>query len=187
MTITAVSSGFTAEVIGKTLNGDRLVNCIQCGTCGGSCPSGAVMDYTPRALFAMINAGEREAVLSANTMWQCVSCYSCTARCPQEIPITDLIYTLKRMAIREGFASNHDAVALARTFTRFVDKYGRVFEGGLAIRYHLVHRPIAAMRMMGLGLAMVRHGRLALRPKKIREREQLQNIVRKARELGGVS
>ena len=41
--------------------------------CGGSCPKGADMQYTPRAIFALINADEREKVLTSNTMWCCVS------------------------------------------------------------------------------------------------------------------
>ena len=187
MSTTAARNGFAQQVMEETPHGERLTVCLQCGTCAGSCPNGAEMEYTPRALFGLIQAGEREEVLSANTMWQCVSCYFCTSRCPQEIPVTDLLYTLKRMAIREGYASNPDAVALARTFTGFVERYGRVFEAGLATRYHLVHRPVAAMRLTGLGLSMIQHGRMALRPKKIREREQLQSIIRRARELGGVS
>ena len=42
----------------------RLRHCIQCGTCGGSCPSAADMDHTPRELFAMIRAGMRDEVLA---------------------------------------------------------------------------------------------------------------------------
>ncbi|MBK6710249.1 MAG: 4Fe-4S dicluster domain-containing protein [Chloroflexi bacterium] len=49
--------------------------CIQCGTCGGSCPSGQDMDHTPRQLFAMIRADMRDEVLRSNTPWYCVSCY----------------------------------------------------------------------------------------------------------------
>ena len=76
------------------------MQCLQCGSCGGSCPSAADMDYTPRALFALINAGDEEEVLDSNTPWFCVSCYTCMVRCPQQIPITDIMYTLKQMAIR---------------------------------------------------------------------------------------
>ena len=36
-----------------------------------------------------------------------------------------------------------DAPALAKTFTDFVDKYGRSFEFGLATRYHLLNRPLS--------------------------------------------
>jgi heterodisulfide reductase subunit C len=145
------------------------------------------MDYTPRALFALIQMGERETVLEANTMWQCVSCYFCTSRCPQEIPITDVMYTLKRMSIREGFARNTDAPALASTFAKYVDRYGRSFEMGLASTYLLLRRPMSAVKTAGLGMSMMRRGRMSLRPTKIREIEQLQAVIAKARELGGVS
>ena len=76
------------------------------------------MQYTPRTIFAMINADRREDVLSANTMWCCVSCYFCTTRCPQQIPITDIMYALKRLAIAEGFAKDTDAPALAQDVYR---------------------------------------------------------------------
>ena len=40
----------------------------------------------------------RDDVLSSNTMWCCVSCYFCTTRCPQQIPITDIMYALMKYA-----------------------------------------------------------------------------------------
>ena len=174
---------FIEEVIEATPGGERIVHCLQCGSCGGSCPSGADMEYTPRTLIAMINAGDREAVLAANTMWACVSCYFCTTRCPQEIPITDIIYTLKRMAIAERRYHGTDAPALAKTFTDFVEKYGRSYEAGLATGYHLLHRPLGVMKMMPMGVQMFAKGRMAILPTKIRQIEQLQAIIRKAKEL----
>jgi len=181
----ATPNEFLNQVIDATPGGERLSCCIQCGTCGGSCPSGAEMQATPRHVFALIHAGMRDAVLAMNTMWKCVSCYLCTSRCPQNIPITDVMYTLKRMAVREGLARDTDAPALARTFTGYVDRYGRSFEFGLASRFYLMHRPASALRMGPLGLSMFKHGRMSLRPTKIRGIEQLQTIIRKAKELGG--
>lgn len=57
------------------------------------------MDHTPRALFALLRAGERDTALRSNTPWICVSCYNCVVRCPQDIHITDVMYALKSMAI----------------------------------------------------------------------------------------
>jgi heterodisulfide reductase subunit C len=57
---------FLEEVSAATAGVSRLEMCIQCGTCGGSCPPAADMDHTPRALFAMIRAGMREEALSSN-------------------------------------------------------------------------------------------------------------------------
>ena len=174
---------FLAQVIEATPGGERLAHCLQCGSCGGSCPSGPDMVHTPRTIFAMINAGEREQVLSANTMWVCVSCYFCTTRCPQEIPITDIMYTLKRMSVAERLYHDTDAPALAKAFTDFVDRYGRSFELGLATSYHLLNRPLQALKMGPMGLAMFRRGRMALTPSKIKNLGQLQAIIRKAKDL----
>ena len=180
-------SSFLREVIRETPGGERIVHCLQCGSCSGSCPNGPDMQYTPRTLFAMINANERTKVLESNTMWCCVSCYFCTTRCPQSIPITDIMYCLKRMAIREGLAKDSDAPALAKTFTGLLDRYGRSFELGLASRFYLFSKPLALLRMGPLGLSMFTRGRMSLVPKRIKGIEQLQAIIKKAREVGGAS
>lgn len=175
---------FIERVISNTPGGERLMHCIQCGTCGGSCPSGADMNHTPRAIINMIRAGEKEQVLSSNMLWACVSCYFCTSRCPQEIPITDIIYTCKRISIAEKAYKETDAVALAQTFTGYVDKYGRSFEFGLATGYHLLNRPLKMMAMGPMGMAMFSRGRMALTPSKIKNIGQLQAIIKKARQIG---
>ncbi|RME75504.1 MAG: heterodisulfide reductase [Chloroflexi bacterium] len=180
---------FLEEVIAQTPGDPRLEMCIQCGTCGGSCPSGPDMDYTPRALFAMIKAGMKDAVLRSNTPWFCVSCYYCMVRCPQEVHITDLMYTLKRMAVQEGLyheSSASTAPEFSGTFIDYVENYGRSFELGLATRYHLRHNPMGAVKMAtSLGLGMLRKGRMDLNPKRIKGIKQLQAILEKAKALGG--
>jgi|SRR3990172_6380810 len=178
---------FLDEVVKETPGGDRIVRCMQCGSCGGSCPNGPDMDHTPRTLFALINAGQRERVLSSNTMWCCVSCYACTTRCPQNIPVTDIMYALKRISLREGMAGGTDAPALARTFTGLLYRYGRSFEFGLASRYYLFNKPLSMLRMGPLGLSMFTKGRMSLVPTSIRQLDQLHAIIHKARELGGAA
>ena len=179
---------FMAEVIAATPGSDpRLDRCIQCGTCGGSCPSGPDMEHTPRQIFAMIEAGMKDGVLRSNTPWYCVSCYYCMVRCPQEIHITDIMYTLKRMAIQEGLyheSSAADAPDFSETFIDFVENYGRSFELGLATRYHLRPHPLGAVKMAGFGLGMLRRGRMDLTPTRIKGIGQLKAILAKAKDLG---
>ena len=174
---------FLDEVVAATPGHSRLEMCIQCGTCGGSCPSGADMDHTPRALFAMIRADMREAVLRSNTPWYCVSCYYCMVRCPQEVHITDVMYSLKRMSIREGYARHEDAPDFSQTFIGYVERYGRSFELGLATRYHLTHSPLRKVGIGTLALDMFSRDRLALTPQKIKGMEGLHAILEKAKQL----
>lgn len=147
------------------------------------------MEHTPRQLFAMINAGMRREVYRSNTPWYCVSCYYCMVRCPQEVHITDLMYTLKRKAIQEGEyheSSAADAPEFSETFNDFVENYGRSFELGVAARYHLRHHPLDAIRIAStIGLDMFRKGRMDLTPTRIKGIDQLKAILSKAKELGG--
>lgn len=179
---------FMDEVINQTPGNNRLAYCIQCGTCGGSCPSGADMEHTPRALFQMIKGGFREMVLRSNTPWYCVSCYYCTSRCPQNIHITDIMYTLKRMALKEGYyreSSASEAPAFSSTFIDYVENYGRSFELGLATRYLLRYNPLGMVQMAGMGMGMLRRGRMDLIPTRIKGINQLKAILGKAKTLGG--
>ena len=182
---------FYEEVIANTPGTSNLEQCIQCGTCGGSCPSGSDMDHSPRTLFALAEAGMKEDVLTSNTPWYCVSCYYCMSRCPQEVHITDIMSTLKRMAIKEGHykeSSASDAPDFSGTFIDFVESYGRSFELGLATRYHLRHHPLGAMKMAtSMGLEMLRKGRMDLTPNRIKGIDQLQAILDKAKEIGGAA
>lgn len=178
-----VPGSFLKEVMDATPGDSRLQMCIQCGTCGGSCPSAADMDHTPRQIFAMIRADMREAVLRSNTPWYCVSCYYCTVRCPQEVHITDVMYTLKRMAIREKLYDDSTAPDFSQTFIGYIENFGRSFEFGLATRHNLRHRPLQLPSMVPFGLGMLTKGRMDLTPQRIENIEQLQAILNRAIEL----
>lgn len=178
-----VSNPFLEEVIAATPGGDALRTCLQCGTCGGSCPSGADMDHTPRALFAMINGGLRHEVLHSNTPWYCVSCYYCTVRCPKEIPITEIMYTLKRKSIQQGVFDDSTAPDFSKTFIRWVEDYGRSFELGLMGMHMIRHNPFGAFKIMDMGVGMVTKGRMAFAPTRIKGMAGLKRILAKAKEL----
>ena len=174
---------FLQEVKAATPGDSRLDMCIQCGTCSGSCPSGADMEHTPRQLFAMIRAGMREAVLRSRTPWFCVSCYYCMVRCPQEIHITDIMYTLKRMAVRARLYDDSTAPDFSRTFITWVENYGRAFELGLMSQHMLRHNPTGVFRMAGMGMGMVTKGRMDFTPHSIKSIDGLKAILAKAKEL----
>ncbi len=174
---------FLEAVSAATAGISRLEMCIQCGTCGGSCPSSADMDHTPRQLFAMIRAGMRDEVLASNTPWFCVSCYHCVVRCPQGVHIADVMYTLKSMAVRAQKYENSTAADFSQTFVGFVEEYGRSFEFGLATRHYLSHFPLRLPGMAPMGWGMLSKHRMEVRPHRIEGIEQLKAILTRAKEL----
>ncbi|UCH60128.1 MAG: 4Fe-4S dicluster domain-containing protein [Anaerolineales bacterium] len=177
---------FLEEVSGATAGISRLEMCIQCGTCGGSCPSSTDMEYTPRSIFAMLRAGLREEVLSSNTPWICVSCYHCVVRCPQEVHIPDVMYTLKSMAIRAKLYKDATAPDFSMTFVDMVETYGRSFELGLATRHYLKHFPLRLPSMAPMGLGLLSKQRMEITPHRIEGINQLKAILQLAKELEAI-
>ncbi|HSF80437.1 MAG TPA: 4Fe-4S dicluster domain-containing protein [Anaerolineales bacterium] len=178
---------FLEEVSAATAGVSRLEMCIQCGTCGGSCPAAADMDYTPRRLFALVRAGLRDDVLRSNTPWMCVSCYQCVVRCPQDIHITDVMYTLKSMAIKAGLYQDSTAPDFSKTFIGMVESFGRSYELGLATRHYLRHFPLRLPSMAPMGMGLLSRRRMTIRPARIKDIDQLHKILNRAKEIESLS
>ncbi|MDZ7368376.1 MAG: 4Fe-4S dicluster domain-containing protein [candidate division KSB1 bacterium] len=169
------------EEIDRIPGGGRLNQCIQCGTCSGSCPVSYAMDFSPRQVVALFRAGAIETLLRSRTIWVCASCYHCTVRCPAEIKITDLLYALKRIAIeRKIFPHKFPVYMLSESFVDMVKTYGRNHELGLLRKYFLRTRPGVLLRRMGEGLALWRRKRLSFGAEKIKGIDGLRRMIKKA-------
>ena len=148
--------------------GDKIKECIQCGTCSASCPTSYAMDYTPREIIAAFRAGLLERVLRSNTVWLCASCYYCTVRCPSGIKLTDIMYELKRLGVEFGLVQK-DAVApvLSKTFVDMVDKNGRVSETALMMKVLLKTNPLGLLKMIPMGAKLFLRGRMPFLQRRI--------------------
>lgn len=164
--------------------GSRISQCLQCGTCTGSCPVSYAMDISPRMVIALFRAGHIEEILRSRTIWVCASCYMCTTRCPQAIKITDLLYALKRTAAETGlYPDRYPVYLLSKNFVRVVSRYGRNQEGLLLMLYHLRKNPMGLVRILPLGIKLLHRGRVRLWPKKIRGVEVIRAMVEASERL----
>lgn len=164
--------------------GDRIFRCLQCGTCTGSCPVSYAMDFTPRGLVALFRAGLIKEILQSRAIWICASCYMCTTRCPQQIKITDLLYALKRVALEKGvYPEGFPVYLLSRNFVRLIYRYGRNHELLLLTLFYLRRDPLALFKLVPLGVAMYRKGRITLWPKRIRGLSAIRRMIDAARTL----
>ena len=180
----SMDPNFLDEVYGIP-GGENIKDCIQCGTCSGSCPVSWAMEESPRQIFAMIRAGMRDKVLDSLTIWTCASCYQCAERCPQEIKITDVMYALKRMSVREKRRRSKRARALSEAFVAVVNRYGRNHETELMARFMLAANPQGMFSAAPIGLGLFSRGRLPLGGERVRDIAGVGKIVAKAQELGG--
>ncbi len=162
----------------------QILRCIQCGSCSGSCPLGAEMDHAPRALFALIRDGDLTQALKSDTPWYCVSCYQCTDRCPQEIPVADIMYRLKQMALAAGCQDrSHKLPDFYRAFAADVGRNGRMTETHVMARYSLKH-PLDAVANTLTALKLLARGRLDLIPNRCRRHAQVAALTARCRQRG---
>jgi heterodisulfide reductase subunit C len=165
---------------------ERVSSCIQCGTCSGTCPLSIYMDYTPRKVIALIREGFREDALSCRTIWLCASCYSCAVHCPQKIHITDVMYHLKREAIKHNLFPNRFPIpVLAKEFFKIVLSRGRSAEVPLVLRMALKSNPFILFTMMRSGWNLFRAGRISLQGDRIKGVAELNAALSAAKEANG--
>lgn len=157
---------------------ENIRQCIHCGQCSSSCPLAGYMDRTPRQLMHLSREGFKDMVLSSNSIWLCTSCYACRVRCPRDIKVTDVMYALKRRAIEEGlYFKRFPIPQLAKEFQAMVYRKGRISETELVVRLKLKTDLLSMFGMMGLGLGLLRTGRLSLKREKIKNKAQLRKLL----------
>jgi quinone-modifying oxidoreductase subunit QmoC len=166
------------ERIAQKAYGQKLLGCIQCGTCSATCPLSHYMDFTPRKIIAMTREGFKEEVLNSLTIWLCASCYSCYVECPRQIHITDIMYALKREAMQMGYYPKRLPIpVLAHEFYKRVLKNGRNTESRILISLYLHTNPFAILKETILGLKLFIRGRLTFAKESIKRRDQLRAIL----------
>lgn len=164
--------------------GDRIKQCIQCGTCTGSCPVSYAMDITPREIIALFRAGEIKKILNSEAIWLCVSCYSCQTRCPQQIRLTDIFYVLKQIAIKNKIFSKTIKVhKLRESFLKMLNDYGRLNEALLMIKYVLKTNPLKGLAFLPLATKLMIKGRLTFKSAGIKNKKALKLIIKKSKEI----
>lgn len=176
---------FIEEVVSLP-GGAKINECIQCGTCSGSCTTVERWEYTPRRIISMVRAGMKEEVLSSDSIWYCATCYLCTVRCPRDIKPTEIMYALQNLAIREGFKPKTARTpTLYRTFVEVVREKGRFYEFGFLFRYFRRTNLLAALQRLPLALTFFRHGQLSLRPSEVKRKQEIKTLLERVKQIEG--
>jgi Fe-S oxidoreductase len=84
----------TLENLLEFPEGRKVLTCMTCGMCAGTCPYGEVMNYPPWLIIAMLRAGQIEQVFASDSLLNCVACYACMAKCPRGIRLTEVLLPL---------------------------------------------------------------------------------------------
>jgi heterodisulfide reductase subunit C len=156
-----VDSSFADEV--RKHCGENVFLCYQCRKCASGCPNRGFMDSTPTELMRYVQLGMADEAMKKNTAWLCVSCQTCTARCPQDIDIAKVVDAIKIIADERKVKADAGNVRLFNriwmTMLRFT---GRMYEAGLVGSLNMLSR--RPFNDMALGKKMIMKGKLKFIP-----------------------
>jgi heterodisulfide reductase subunit C len=116
-------------------------------------------------------------------IWECTSCQTCVTRCPHAVDLPAMIDALRRLSRDARRASPDTAVPVFNDiFLAAVRQMGRVHELGLMAAFKV--RTRSFFQDAGKLPAMLRKGKLALRPALVRGRSERAKTFRRAERSG---
>lgn len=144
--------------------GENVFTCYQCKRCTSGCPVASYAEMHPATIMRAVQLGQADMIFDDRFLWLCTSCQTCTTRCPQGIDVAAVMDELKIIARRDGLIP--EDAPYARMIKLNVDslrRWGRLFEVELIMRDKAT-RPSALFDDVGLGLKMIRKGKIGLVP-----------------------
>jgi len=155
-------------IMASPISGDlvSVVNlCYQCAKCSAGCPVASEMDLLPHQMVRMAVLGDIDPIIASRSIWLCLTCHTCGARCPNGIDVPALLDPIRHQVIREKAPAREPRVpTFHTTFLQNVRMFGRVQELVLIGMYKWKTKTF--FEDMELGLQMFRKGKIHLLPRR---------------------
>jgi heterodisulfide reductase subunit C len=164
-----------AAYVRRTAN-INVARCYQCGKCSAGCPMGPEMALPPHDIMRLTLADDRARLFAGDSLWLCLTCETCSARCPKDVDPARVIDALRELAAAEGAGhAPRNVRAFHEAFLEQIRATGRLSEVGLILQYKL--RSGALLQDVAVAPAMLRRGKLPLRPQHIAGAGEVKHIM----------
>jgi Fe-S oxidoreductase len=94
---------------------NRILTCIQCGKCTGSCPESG---KTPFNIRMIVRKQQFKNSIAEELPWYCTSCNTCTIRCPRDVKPSEMIIDIRSSLVENGRIPVSIQKALENTFVQ---------------------------------------------------------------------
>ena len=159
----------------KERTGQNTSRCYQCGKCSAGCPMAGETSLRPHDVMRLVNRDDRDRLFADESIWLCLTCETCTERCPNGCDPARTIDALREMAVEASPGSPPRAViAFHRSFLDQIRFTGRSFELGLVAEYKL--RTGALLQDVSTVPGLVARGKLAFVPHPIEGVKEVRRI-----------
>jgi heterodisulfide reductase subunit C len=141
------------------------------------------MDIAPNQLVRLLQVGDSDAAMRSSAIWECVSCQTCSARCPKNVDCAGVMDALREVSLAENkTAETQNAiVAFQKTFLENIRRNGRLAELELIGFYKAdllwnTGRIGVLFKDASLGPKMSKRKKLHLLPEKAKDRGVVERI-----------
>lgn len=176
----------TAEI--ERIADTRVDDCYQCGKCSGGCPVAQHMDLQPNQLIRLVQLGRIDRALRSEAIWKCVSCMTCSTRCPKAVDCAGVLDGLRQLAVERGAVSEsrRRTILFQQAFLDNIRRNGRLRElelvGQFKTTAFLADRNIPLLlKDAFLAPKMLKRGKLHLRGERVADRGVVQRIFERCR------
>ena len=170
-------SGSLLKEVEKRAN-VSLSKCFQCKKCSIGCPVCGQVKSPPSEIIRRLQLGADEDLLETDLIWNCLSCETCYARCPNEINFPAIIDALRSLAVERGAATpKGNAPLFNRLFLDTVKRYGRSYDLQM-LGLHKV-RTGNLKQDMDKFPVMLRKGKIAILPPRGANKRLVKHIFKK--------
>lgn len=158
--------GFRKQV--EEHSGQSLAACYQCGNCTAGCPAAFTYDLQANQIMRGIQLGLKDQVLESKSIWMCLSCSTCSLRCPNNIDVAGIMETLRHQAFQEGRVNSCTAKKVSKFWDSFlmtIRQFGRTYEIGVMALYMM--RTLRVFTDVDLAPAALSKSKLGFKPHQI--------------------
>jgi heterodisulfide reductase subunit C len=141
------------------------------------------MDFVPNQLIRLVQIGHVERALRSEAIWQCVSCQTCSSRCPKTVDCAAVLDALRQVAIEAGQAakSQKRTWLFQQAFLNNVRRNGRLNEleliGVFKTKAFADDWSISALLKDSLlGPQLVKRGKFHWKGEKVKDRDIVRRI-----------
>lgn len=108
----------------------RVDDCYQCGKCSAGCPMAERMDVIPSQIMRLVQMGRVAKAMKAESIWLCVSCQTCSTRCPKSVNIAGVVDALRQLSFEQNATSpaQQRTVIFQKAFLSNIRRNGRLNE-----------------------------------------------------------